>query len=217
MKRIIGKKIKEISNEELIHMINKYKSVVLDIGTGQGEFIYKEGKKNLDTMYIGIDISADSMEEYSRKASKKAEKGGLENVIYILSDVENFTQGLCSVVDNIYINLPWGTLRDGVVKGESNILDGIRKVAKNEGVLTIYTTYCDLYESKEIQYRELPKLDIHYLSQVLGKKYKDKGIIMTDLSSLDNEDLKNVPTKWARKLAFGRKREIFYMKFIIKK
>ncbi len=217
MKIVIGKKIKEISDEELIHIINKYKSVVLDIGTGQGEFVYKEAKRNLNTMYIGIDISPDSMEEYSRKASKKTEKGGLENLIYILSDIENLSKALSSVVDNIYINLPWGTLRDGIVKGESNILDGIRKVAKNKGVLTIYTTYCHLYESKEIQYRKLPKLDIHYLSQILGKKYKDKDIIMTDLSILDNEDLKKVPTKWARKLAFGRKREIFYMKFIIKK
>lgn len=210
MKVLLGNKVKDICKKNLEELIKGYKSIILDIGTGDGGFVYKNAKENPTSFYIGIDSNEKNMIEYSTRLTKKVTKGGLNNALYVLGNVENLPIELVNTCDKIFVNLPWGSLRDGLIKGEENILNNLKLIAKNNATAEICTTYSEVYEEKEIINRNLPELSLDYFSKVLKPKYKLCGLNIKNIKVYSNDQLKQLNTKWAKKLAYGRKREVYY-------
>lgn len=217
MKICESNKMKEISSVDFDNRIKGYKSLVIDIGTGEGEFVYRNARQNREVMFIGVDSAAAAMLPYSVKSAKKPGKGGLCNVMYVVANAEALPDTLYGKADKIFINLPWGSLRDGIIKGEPGVLKSINKIAKADASLDICISYCNFYEKQVIKERELPALSISYFSEKLKYVYKNYGISINKVSVLSNEDLKKIDTKWAKKLGYGREREIFYLSCKIKK
>ena len=62
--------------------------IVLDIGTGDGFFVYNSARQNPKKFYIGIDANSRPLEKISEKIHRRASKGGLPNVLFIQSAVE---------------------------------------------------------------------------------------------------------------------------------
>ena len=56
-----GKKSINISKEDFLNKISEYSSLCIDIGTGQGAFIYKKAKENPDVFCIGLDSAGDNI------------------------------------------------------------------------------------------------------------------------------------------------------------
>lgn len=212
MKILVGNQITEMNKTEFKNIARQYKSVAVDIGTGDGQFIYKRAKRNSDELCIGIDSSVDNMRKYSMKTIKKASKGGLENVLFVVSSVEDLPDEMICTADKITINLPWGSLRDGIVKGDKAVLYNLKKISKVKTELSICVTYSTKYEKYEIDVRKLPVLSIDFIKTYLKKQYSIYGINIEDAYLWNNDMLKNLDTKWAKKLAFGKEREIFYLK-----
>jgi len=210
MKILEGNKIKNIDCEALKNIVKNYNNTTIDIGTGDGSFPYKSARKNKDSFYIGLDAVADNMIDSAVKAGKKVTKGGLNNVMYVIDNALSIPEELNNFADSIYINLPWGSLRDAVVKGEEQLLKGIRKISKAKATLDIYVTYSSLYEAKEITSRQLPELSEEYINTELKYKYQSCGIKIKKVELCNNDSLKGLDTSWAKKLAFGRKREVFH-------
>lgn len=217
MKIFESNKMKEIGSAEFDNLIKGFRSLNIDIGTGEGEFVYRKARQNRDAMFIGVDSAAAAMRPYSVKSAKKPEKGGLSNVMYVVAKAEALPDTLYGKADQISINLPWGSLRDGIIKGEPEVLNSIYKIAKTGAALDICISYCDFYEKQVIKERALPALSIAYFSQKLKYVYENYGISINKVSVLTNEDLKKMNTKWAKKLGYGRKREVFYLSCKIKK
>lgn len=217
MKILMGNKNTNINKPEFENILKGYKSVIVDLGTGSGQFVYKKAKNDPENLYIGIDSCADSMMEYSVKSSKKACRGGVGNILFVVDSAENLPKELESIADKIYVNLPWGTLMDGIIKGEEGILSSIRMISKDMGSLEVCVACHNLYEEKVIDTRNLPELSAGFIKNELKYRYRLQGIDITETASWDNETLKKLDSKWAKKLAFGRPREIFYFKCSIAK
>ncbi len=217
MKIFESNKMKEIGSVEFDNRIKRFKSLVIDIGTGEGEFVYRKARQNREAMFIGVDSAAAAMLPYSIKSAKKTDKGGLSNVMYVVANAEALPDTLYGKADKIFINLPWGSLRDGIIKGEPGVLKSINKIAKANASLEICISYCDFYEKQVIKERGLPTLSISYISDKLKYVYNNYGISINKVSVLSNEDLKKMNTKWAKKLGYGKQREVFYLSCIIKK
>jgi 16S rRNA (adenine(1408)-N(1))-methyltransferase len=217
MKVLKGKNIEVIDDSTFKSNLKNYKNIVIDIGTGDGGFVYRNARKTANNFYIGLDASGDNMMSSAVKVNSKASKGGIRNAIYLLEDALKLPEDLKDTADRIFINLPWGSLRDAVVKGDTELLRGIKSIGKNGAALDIYVTYSSLYEVKEISERDLPELSVEYITGVLKYKYLTHGILLKNTNLLSNEDLKALETTWAKKLAFGRKRDIYHLEFKIKK
>lgn len=215
MKILKGNKIENLDGETLRNITRAYKGITIDIGTGDGSFPYKKAKENKEHFYIGLDAVANNMMESAVKANRKPAKGGLSNVLYVVDNALSISEELTSSADNIYINLPWGSLRDGVVKGEDKLLQGIRKIGKAKANLDIFVTYSSLYEAKEISLRQLPLLSLEYINTELRYQYSRYGIEIKKIKICNNDSLKELDTSWAKKLAFGREREIYHLKGIL--
>lgn len=211
-----GKKTIEI--DDLTPLIKPYETVIVDIGTGNGRYPYTYGKNHPEAFAIGIDPAGDNMVDYSVKSQKKPAKGGLSNVLFTIASVESLPDLLYNIGHQVTVNLPWGSLLEGIVKGEDAVLKGIVKVGRNNSTFSTIFSYTHLHESGEIDRRDLPELSLDYIKAHLQPIYEKAGIIIDAVTIIDNEALKDLNTLWAKKLMVSKKREIFSIKGrIIKK
>ena len=215
MKVLKGKKVESIHRDVLKAICGSYNKTILDLGTGDGTFPYRRASKNTGEFYIGLDSAAENMMESAFKSGRKPTKGGLNNVLFAVGDALNLTEELTNSIDHVFINLPWGSLRDAVVKGEEELLHGIRRIARRGAAIDIYVTYSSLYEANEIHSRDLPELSLEYINTTLKHRYRCCGIEIQDVRLCTNEDLKSLDTRWAKKLAFGRERNIYHLSGVI--
>lgn len=214
MRVLKGKTIVEMST--LDETIEEFDSVIVDIGTGNGRFVYKNARKNPKDFYIGIDPVAENMMEFSSKAIKKPTKGGISNAAYIVAAAEELPEELYKKADKIYVNLPWGSLLEGVVKGNAIILNNIVNISKPpKADVEIWFTYNNLHEAGEMSRRELPPLSVEYIENTLSPIYKSCGIDITEIDVVNNDELKNFDTQWSKRLGFGRARDVFRIRAIV--
>ena len=215
MEILKGKKTIELLNFR--ELLSCYSEVLIDIGTGNGKYPYKYAKKYPNSLAIGIDSAGDNMVKYSVKSQRKLCKGGLDNVLYCTAAIESIPEALVDIGDKITVNFPWGSLLEGIVKGDNLILNAIVKMAKKNCFFRVVFSYTELYESGEIERRELPDLSISYIENTLVPYYNKKKIIITEIKLFSNEDLRKLNTLWAKKLMVSKKRDIYSIEGIILK
>ncbi len=210
LRALNGKNIEKIA--ALTKHIENFKCVEVDIGTGDGRFVYAQAKKNSDIFYIGIDPVAENMFEYASKSALKPSKGGVSNAVFIVAAVEDLPEELNNIADKIHVMLPWGSLLEGIIKGNLHVLENLAKIAKQQAEFEFCFTYDVLREANEIVKRELPIITLDYLKDYLAKKYSVCGFTLKEVNLMTEKELRTYPTTWAKRLGFGRTREVFVVK-----
>lgn len=208
MKILSGKQQKEIKTSELTERIQGRFPVHIDVGTGSGRLVLKRSCNDPGGFYIGMDPSAESMHENSVKAAKRNKKTGRDNLMFVVGSIEFVPDGLAETADIISVILPWGSLRDGIVKAEFRVLSNLRKLGKPGSALEILVGYDEEKESREMEKRLLPALSREYF-KALAPAYRNAGINIHGIKVLRNDELKTVESDWAKRLAYGGERSMF--------
>lgn len=207
---ITGDKKNEIDKKSFKDECKKHNKVILDIGTGDGKFVYKNAIKNKNNLYIGLDPAEKQIQIYSKKANRRR----LKNALYILGSLENLPEELYSTVDKIFVNLPWGTLLEKIVKSNEIYTKELSKILKRDGEIEIIFGYVPELEPSETERLGLPKIENE--SDVLKAFSTFKKIFeVVEMKRLVKEDLDKIETTWAKKLKFGKDRFIY--KIVLKK
>jgi len=81
----------------------------------------------------------------------------------------------------------------------------------------MFISYSIKYEPAEMEKLRLPELTPDYIDGTLTSLYAEEGITITDKKFLTNETLRSIPSKWARRLASGRKRKTLFIEALIQK
>jgi len=206
---VLGNKNIEINAQEFKDLAKCYDEVVIDIGTGDGRFIYKNALKFKDSFFVGIDPSDSQLREYSKKALRKK----LPNIMFVVGSLEQLPNELENSAQKMFINLPWGSLLEATVKPENKLINNISKLLKNGGLLQIMVGYHEDQEPSETVRLNLPDLDQTYIDNNLTKEYKKLGFSIQKIEKFNKTDLKKIETTWAKKLSFGKDRNIFKLTF----
>jgi len=204
-----GKKV-EIPSNQFKEILNNFETVVLDIGTGDGRFIYKNALKQPKTLFIGMDPLASQMSTYSSKINRKK----LDNTLLVLGSIENIPTNLFSCIDRIYINLPWGSLLEKIVKAENIHIKNIHSLLKKEGTLETVFGYDPEHEPTEVGRLDLPNIISKEDVEKILSNFREYFEII-ELSRLSKKELGDMDTTWAKKLKFGKDRVIH--RLILKK
>ena len=205
-----GKKQCDIDRIEFQKRIGNYSVIHADVGTGTGKFILKSAIKDPGRLFIGIDSCAENMHESSVRVVKAFKKKADKNVIYVVSAIENLPQELIGIADSISVILPWGSLRNGIVKGEVSILNNLRALGKVGSSMHIIVGYDEENESNEIRKNTLPVLSVKHFES-LKPLYHENCIFMHSIKKIGNNELKQIDSDWAKRLAYGTNREIYYL------
>ena len=185
--------------------------VVMDIGTGDGRFVYRSAQANPRKFYIGIDANAKPLEKISMKATRKPAKGGLANVLFMQAAIENLPEELNETADELHIHFPWGSLLAAVALGDDAALASLRRIAAPECVLEIIIGVDEERDRTEIERLGLPRVSEEYLRKDLIPKYARAGFEVLRSGALNPAEWSRLETSWARKLRNDGDRKVVYL------
>jgi|TARA_B100000131_G_scaffold140295_1_gene136606 tRNA (guanine-N7-)-methyltransferase len=170
----------DISKTDEIIKLNSEKNIILDIGSGEGEFLTELAIKNKNELHIGIEI------KYGRiiKSLKRVDKIGLKNIKFIYGDINPIVESIfySNNIKNIYINNPDPWPKDRHIKNriiKSNLLNKLFQILIRNGEMIIKT------DSSE--YLEYMKKEINESKFKKWKSYKKNSLPLTKFQ----KDFKN--------------------------
>lgn len=186
---------------------------MIDIGTGDGRFVFAAAKANPNKFYIGIDANVKPLEKPSIKATRRPAKGGLPNALFVQAAVEDLPDELNGVADEIHIHFPWGSLLRAVASGDEDVLAALRRISAPECLLEIVIGIDPERDRTEIERLGIPELSPDYSVNQLIPKYESVGFELLEHGSLDGTEWKRLETTWAKKLSGSKERSLIYLVF----
>lgn len=187
--------------------------IVIDIGTGDGNFVSAAARKEPAKFFIGIDANVKPLEVPSRKAARKPAKGGLPNVMFVRAAVEELPEELDDVANEIHIHFPWGSLLKAVATGDNRILGPLRRIAADDCLLEIVIGLDPERDRSELDRLGVPMLTPIVIHSFLVSKYIAAGFELVEARELGWDEWTELKTTWAKKLRFGTGRKVFLMLF----
>jgi ubiquinone/menaquinone biosynthesis C-methylase UbiE len=186
--------------------------IIVDLGTGDGEFVSTLARANPDRFIIGLDPNQQGLENTSAKIYKKPGKGGLKNALFVLGSIESLPEELDGLANQIYINFPWAGLLKGLLLADAVVWNAIKRVCKPGALIDILFSYEKTAEENEFAKAGLPDIDLEYLQGITAPWIEKLGFKIIELKNVGAEEIKRYPSTWAKKLSFGRDRKYYYLR-----
>ncbi|MGW1179676.1 rRNA methyltransferase [Streptomyces drozdowiczii] len=200
MQIVRGKKLEKAAEGEFEQLVGERSRVVVDVGTGDARASYRIAKENPDWLVVGVDPAWQRMTQTSIRARRKPAKGGVPNLLLVNSAIENAPQELLGAADELLVLMPWGKLLHGLVRGDEDIWNGLRAVAKPNAPLTATVGTSIWREPVPRDIQGLPELTPSYVEEVLAGKALAAGWRITGFQLAKAEDTAAVSSSWARRL-----------------
>jgi 16S rRNA (adenine(1408)-N(1))-methyltransferase len=184
--------------------------VILDIGTGDGRFVYQSARENPAKFYLGIDANAKALEKISMKATRQPAKGGAPNLMFVQAAIEELPAELNDTADEIHIHFPWGSLLRAVATGDAEVLKNLHRISAPGCLLEVVIGIDPEHDQSEIARLELPPLSANYLKLTLAVKYEAAGFKVRESGTVAPADWAHLKSSWARRLQQNDRREVVY-------
>lgn len=201
LRQILGKQIIELDLGRLLTTIN-HRSVILDLGCGDGLYSYRQALQNPDIFHIAVDANSQVLQ----KLSKKVEHEGIDNLIYLQHAAESLPPELNNQIDKLVILYPWGSLLKIVIEADRPMRN-ILRMLKSNAALEIVFTYSPEYEQAMIAEYGLPVLSTEFIKNLHHKlsnlDLKEIDIVQIVASEVINQ------TSWGKKINSKRERIVW--------
>lgn len=184
---------------------------MVDIGTGDGVFVYQSARQNPRKFYIGIDANPRPLEKVSEKIHRNPAKGGLPNVLFLQAAIEDLPPELDGVADEVHIHFPWGSLLRAVAAGDEQALRSLRRICSSGGLLEIIIGLDPERDRSEIERLRLRSLSVEYIETELTPHYQAAGFEVLESGALAQSDWPKIQTSWAKRLRGNEGRALIYI------
>ena len=184
---------------------------MIDIGTGDGLFVYQCARANPRKFFIGIDANPRPLEKISEKIHRKPSKGGLSNVLFLQAAVEDLPAELDAVADEVHVHFPWGSLLRAVAIGDRAVLGNLRRICSPGALLEVVIGLDAERDRFEMERLGLPPLSTPYIDSVLTAEYADAGFDIFERGMLSPSEWPGLQTSWARRLQGSVSRSLIYI------
>jgi 16S rRNA (adenine(1408)-N(1))-methyltransferase len=182
----------------------RFVTTTVDVGTGDGRFAYHVATSDPGRLVIGIDALDELMGEIAAKAARKPAKGGRENLLLVRAAIEALPAELAHVADDVSVQLPWGSLLEGIVLARDDVLGGLAALCR-PGARVIVTLNGEIWlDSTPARYEHLPVPTPEYVAGVVAAGFARVGIRLSAARYSSVAEAKALPTTWARRLGDGR-------------
>lgn len=182
----------------------------MDIGTGDGRFVYESARENPAKFFIGIDPNTKPLEKVSMKATRKPAKGGLPNVLFIRAAVEELPPELDNTADEIHIHFPWGSLLGAVANGDERVLRALHRISAPGCLLEVVIGVDPERDKRELERLGLAEFSLDYLRKIAASRYQASGFTLKESGVLAKDEWTRLHTSWARRLSPNEAREVVY-------
>ena len=184
---------------------------MIDLGTGDGRFVYQSARQNPKKFYIGIDPNVRPLEKTSEKIYRKPAKGGAPNVLFIQAAVEDLPSELDGVADELHVHFPWGSLLRAVATGDLVVLQNLRRICAPGAFLEVVLGLDPARDQSEIERLGLTPLTLEYIDQTLVPHYSSAGFAITERGIIPAAEWPELNTSWAKRLHQNDRRLLTYL------
>ncbi|MEO8356243.1 MAG: methyltransferase domain-containing protein [Chloroflexota bacterium] len=187
METIRGKTSIDLDFNGLNKRLAGHSRLILDLGTGDGRYVHDLAERNPNWFVIGVDSCRENLHEHSRAK--------LPNAIFVIASAQNLPYELYGLVSLITINFPWGSLLDSLLTGDPGLLRGLSSISCPNAQMEIRLNGGALAEAGT-------NLDTG--AKLIYENMNQYGWKLKNPCPMDRYILRNFPTTWARRLAYGR-------------
>ena len=184
---IDGKAARPIAAAELAAWSARYATVTIDLGTGDGRFVRDLARRQPEMGVMGVDLNASNLRETSRRAPGNAR--------FVVTDALALPEAMRGMATTITINFPWGSLLRGLVAGDAELYSGIATLARPGSSLRI-TLNADALA--------MASFTLEAGRDRIVARLREARLHAITATPLDAQALRQWPTTWAKRLAFGR-------------
>lgn len=184
---------------------------MIDIGTGDGLYVYQSARRNPRKFYIGVDASPRPLEKVSEKIHRKPSKGGLPNALFVQAAVEDLPAELDGIAAEVHIHFPWGSLLRAVATGDGIVLQNLRRICSPGALLKVVLGLDPDRDRTEMTRLGLAPLSVATIDSTLTSKYREAGFEVMERGALPDEDWPQLQTSWAKRLRGNASRPVLYI------
>lgn len=185
--------------------------VVVDLGAGDGRYVYEQARRHASHLYIAIDPDATTLSEYAFRASRKPARGGVENALFVVAAAEQLPPELQRLASLVRINFPWGSLLRGLLEPDGNILRNVARMLQPNGRFEVLLSYEPQHDTGAFAGTPLPEPNEARIRQTLAPAYGNAGLNVTEVRRLSQEEALEIPSAWGRRLLHARPRGVYFV------
>lgn len=185
--------------------------VIIDIGTGDGHYVYRSARRNPNKFYVGIDPNTRPLEKISEKIHRKPAKGGAPNVLFVQSAIEDLPDELNGVANEVHVHFPWGSLLRAVATGDIGLLQNLRRICADEALLEVVIGIDPVRDKSELERLGVQALTLEVVDSVLVTNYAAAGFEIIERGIIAGSEWPDLDTSWAKRLHGNEQRPITYL------
>ena len=164
-----------------------YNRITLDLGTGDGKFALCHAESFPGNFVIGVDSCRENLHKFSRAR--------LPNLLYIIANAQNLPHELNGLVSHVTINFPWGSLLGSLLSGDPALMGGLVSILSPNASLDVRLNSGVLAEQGWA---------LKDGAERIRENLESAGWRIGNPAVMDSRALRNFPSTWAKRLAFGR-------------
>jgi 16S rRNA (adenine(1408)-N(1))-methyltransferase len=208
--RVVGKgRADRLDADAFAALRSSHANVAVDVGTGDGRFAYQLAGDDPNRFVVGLDALAEPMGERAATAARKPARGGRPNLVFVHAAIEALPIELHGIADDVYVQLPWGALLEGIVRARADVLQGLAALCR-PGARVAVTLNGEIWlESTPARYANLPVPTPEYVADVVAPGFAAVGIAIGPARYSTEAEAKQLPTTWARRLGHARDHPCF--------
>jgi 16S rRNA (adenine(1408)-N(1))-methyltransferase len=187
MESIWGRRSLVLDAATLAERLRGYSHILMDIGTGDGRFVQQMAATRPDAFVLGIDACRENLRAASRKAPG--------NALYVIANACALPGALHELATHITIHFPWGSLLVGLLTGHPALISGLVAVAQPDARIDVWLNSSAL---------GVAGWALEEGSHCIQQGLCNAGFHMKAPVAMSTDDLRRLPTTWAKRLAFGR-------------
>ncbi len=192
---------------QLRQLISGFERVLIDVGTGDGLYPYREAKKDSGLLCIGIDPVEKTLIKVSGRIGRKPSRGGVNNLVLMVASVDTLPQVLNRSATRLTVLFPWGSLLAGLSLPEQDTLARLRALLKTGGDFEVLLNM-QVFEDTAYRGRKgLPSLDS---ADHLKPAWAAAGFEINHWEFLAPGSLP-AQTTWGQKLTLGSGRNTMHI------
>lgn len=205
-----GKQLVRVDGEVIRREASRFDRVVVDMGTGDGRWIYRLARQHPSWCCIGLDANARQMRDASFRAGRKPERGGTANAWFLRAGVEGLPGPLGRLADEIHIQFPWGTLLRATLTPDPSVLMRIAQIGRPGATLTVQIN-AGVFDDRRASVGQTFPRHAQDMTSRLSEGYSAAGIHVAGASLSDDSP----QTSWSRRLNGGRPQPVLTLNGII--
>lgn len=180
----------------------------MDIGAGDGQFVYQSARQQPEKFFIGIDANASALARVSEQIHRKPAKGGAANALFLQAAAEDLPAELTGLAAAVQVQFPWGSLLRGVIQGEPCVLANLRRLCAPGATLTLITALDPQRDQSELARLGIQPPTAEYLRCELLPRYQAAGFTLVKFGPLPPAAWPQLASSWAKRLRGNTERSL---------